>query len=221
MKNLRAGPVPTPRGIHWREARYLARVVQMLVKSPDDRAEFRRELENLLRAAEALRTGMSSRAIEWETDDFEPVHSASMHLGRLPARMVQAGPAHAVARVAPAAQPRPRPAVQNEAEWAAESAVVALWRSHPAAALPRGVVEFPARNVDARPVDDAELALALEEIELAAAVLRAEELLPQPVRLGSAVREKPTPARQQLMEFWLPITAAVVGIAAALMSFMR
>ena len=45
----------TNEAITWREARYLARVVQMLVTSPNDREEFRRELEHLLRAAEALR----------------------------------------------------------------------------------------------------------------------------------------------------------------------
>ena len=50
----------TNEGLSWREARYLARVVQMLVTSPNDREEFRRELEHLLRAAEALR-GASAR----------------------------------------------------------------------------------------------------------------------------------------------------------------
>jgi hypothetical protein len=219
MTNLR--PIPTAGGIDWREARYLARVVQMLVKSPGNKAEFRRELENLLRAAEALRTGMASpRGMDWESDEFEPPHSARMPVGRTPAGMYAAS-AHAAARAAPVGRAGTQALVESEAEWAAERAVVELWRSAPAATQPRSVVERRARNAAARPVDEAELALAVEEIELAAAVLRAEELLPQPARLSPAVRETPMPVRQQVMEFWLPIAAAIIGITAALMSFLR
>src|SRR5258708_2567757 len=54
------GPTSTTDGINWREARYLARVVQMLVTSPADKAEFKRELEYLVSAAEALRRGIRS-----------------------------------------------------------------------------------------------------------------------------------------------------------------
>ena len=140
MTNLQAGPIPTAKGIDWREARYLARVVQMLVKSPDDRAEFRRELENLLRAAEALRTGRaSSHEMDWESDEFEPapIHLAPTHMASTRMGWTPAGMAHAGA--APAGQARTRAAVEREAEWAAQSGVVELWRSAPAV-MPRGVV---------------------------------------------------------------------------------
>jgi hypothetical protein len=219
MTNLRADPIPTAKGINWREARYLARVVQMLVKSPDDPEEFRRELENLLRAAEALRTGLvSSRGLDWESEEFEAAPLAPMGAARTHLAAMHAGSARGRAA---AAHARARSVEENEAALAAESAVVELWRSSPMAAQPRGVVALRARSADARPVDDAELALAVEEIELAAAVLRAEELLPQPARRIPDVPENPMPLRHQIMEFWLPIVAAMVGITGALMSFMR
>src|SRR5271154_898282 len=51
------GPTATTDGIDWREARYFARLVQMLVSSQPDKAEFKRDLEHLVSAAKALRTG--------------------------------------------------------------------------------------------------------------------------------------------------------------------
>jgi hypothetical protein len=57
------GPTATTDGIGWREARYFARLVQMLVSSQPDKAEFKRDLERLVRAAAALRVGgRASRA---------------------------------------------------------------------------------------------------------------------------------------------------------------
>jgi hypothetical protein len=51
------GPTATTDGIDWREARYFARLVQMLVSSRPDKAEFKRDIEYLASAAEALRRG--------------------------------------------------------------------------------------------------------------------------------------------------------------------
>jgi hypothetical protein len=57
------GPTSATDRIDWREARYLARVVQLLVTSRTDKAEFAQELAELASAADALRTGiLSSRA---------------------------------------------------------------------------------------------------------------------------------------------------------------
>jgi hypothetical protein len=70
------GPTSTTDRIDWREARYLARVVQLLVTSPTDKAEFKRELDYLVSAAEALRTGVPpprgpgfDRAAQADPDD--------------------------------------------------------------------------------------------------------------------------------------------------------
>jgi hypothetical protein len=57
--------------IDWREARYLARVVQLLVTSRTDKAEFARELAELASAADALRTGIPSSRVS-RADDCDP-----------------------------------------------------------------------------------------------------------------------------------------------------
>jgi len=65
------GPTSATDRIDWREARYLARVVQLLVTSRTDKAEFAQELAELASAADALRTGIpSSRASP--ADDCDP-----------------------------------------------------------------------------------------------------------------------------------------------------
>jgi hypothetical protein len=159
----------------------------MLVTSPNDREEFRRELEHLLRAAEALRAA-SSRG-------NGRAGSAKVHdLG------------------------------ERELETAAEGAVVELWRSNSVdygRLQATGEVTQLRRSVPAGPdpIDETELACAVDEIERAAAALRAEERRPAPVRV--ALREQMPPIKQQIMEFWLPVAAATVGILAAIISFIR
>ena len=69
------------------------------------------------------------------------------------------------------------------------------------------------------PVDASELARAVDEIERAAAALRAEERRPAPVRAETP--ERMPPMKQQMMEFWLPVAAATVGMLAAIVSFVR
>src|SRR5580700_4681834 len=69
------GPTSATDRIDWREARYLARVVQLLVTSRTDKAEFAQELAELASAADALRTGIpSSRASP--ADDCDPCDRA-------------------------------------------------------------------------------------------------------------------------------------------------
>jgi hypothetical protein len=137
------GPTPTTDGINWREARYLVRVVQMLVTSPRDKAEFKRELELLTRATEALRAGVApSRA----TDSNRASHFDS----------------------------------QERADGAGEGAVLALWRTGSSAVRERTGGARDAYDVQVsrgatEPVDEAELARAVAEIEQAAAALRADE----------------------------------------------
>ncbi len=178
----------TNEGFTWREARYLARVVQMLVTSQNDRDEFRRELEQLWRAAEALRAASargSRRAGLAQVCD----------LGR------------------------------SELETAAEGAVVELWRSNSSHDYGKlqaaGAVAQLRRSAPAAPdpVDEGELARAVDEIEQASAALRAEEWRMAPARV--AAPELMPPMKQQNMEFWLPVAAAPVGVLAAIASFIR
>jgi hypothetical protein len=203
-------------GITWREARYLARVVQMLVTSPNDRGEFRRELEHLLRAAEALRAA-SSRA--------------GGLAGQVPVRDLGGGNPNA--RDPNVRDPNVRDLsgrdlsgvdlVEREAETAVEGAVVELWRSNScldygrlqAAGAVAQLRRSPPTGPD--PVDESELASAVDEIERAAAVLRAQER--RPARIAAA--DVMPPMKQQIMEFWLPVAAATVGMLAAIVSFIR
>jgi hypothetical protein len=145
------GPTPTTDGINWHEARYLVRVVQMLVTSPRDKAEFKRELELLTRAAEALRAGVpSSRATDSDdADDSDP-------------------------------QDRTEDRTEDRSDGAGEGAVLALWRTGSSAGRERTGGARDAHVVQAsrgatEPVDEAELARAVAEIEHAAAALRADE----------------------------------------------
>jgi hypothetical protein len=141
--------------IDWREARYLTRVVQMLVTSRVDKAEFQRELDNLASAARALRASIPVPPIER-------------------AREQRSDP-------------------DEQAERVAEGAVLALWRTQ-SVRLDKETEEtcdealvdvLPASATAMAPVDEAELALAIEEIERAAAALRDEE----PAAVARAVEE--------------------------------
>ena len=200
------GPASTTDGINWREARYLARVVQMLVTSPADKAEFRRELEDIVAAAEALRAGVpSSRAA-----GFDRAGQSGLH-GR----------------------------TDGETAAAAEGAVLALWRN-------RSGVRDRTEKTD--PVDEAELAQAVEEIERAAAALRGDEcgsgtaVLAQAVeeieRAAAALRRdepdsaaavessagplrRPLQVWPQIAGLWISIVAAAVAMVAGLLIFMR
>jgi hypothetical protein len=200
------GPASTTDGINWREARYLARVVQMLVTSPADKAEFRRELEGLVAAAEALRAGVpSSRAAGFD------------------------GAGHS----------DPRGLTEGETAGAAEGAVLALWRNRSGGRD---------RTEKTDPVDEAELARAVEEIERAAAALRVDESESGAAVLARAVEEieraaaalrrdepdsavavesdagsrrRPSRVWSQIAGIWISIVAATVAMVAGLLIFMR
>jgi hypothetical protein len=193
----------TNEGLSWREARYLARVVQMLVTSPNDREEFRRELEHLLRAAEALRGASARDASRAKRTPVRDLNVYDLNGG-------DAG--------------------DGELQIAAEGAVVELWRSNSVDYNPVDYARLQATGAVGQlrrsppagpdPIDENELARAVDEIERAAAVLRAEERWPGPVWVAPP-EETPPPLKQQIMEFWLPVTAAIVGMLAAIVSFIR
>ncbi|MBV9971049.1 MAG: hypothetical protein JO228_13770 [Xanthobacteraceae bacterium] len=181
----RAAEAPaTNESITWREARCLAGVVPMLVKSQNDPEEFVRELEGLIGAAEALRT------------------AAARGNGRTGRRAVD------------------EPA-ERQSESAVERAVIELWRSNSALDYGNlqqsGAVVQLRRSVGPGPIDEGELASAVDEVERAAAILRAEELAPARVE---ALHQMP-PMKQQNLPFWLPMAAATVGMLAAIVSFVR
>jgi hypothetical protein len=183
----------TSEDITWREARYLARVVQMLVTSPNDREEFRRELEHLLRAAEALRAGsLRARGRAGQA----PVHDPTVcDLGEREAEIAAEG---ALVELW-----RSNSCLDYETLQAA-GAVAQLRRSAPAGP---------------DPIDERELASAVAEIERAAAVLRAEDRRPAPTPVETPQRMPSM--KQQMTEFWLPVAAATVGMIAAIVSFIR
>jgi hypothetical protein len=202
--------------ITWREARYLARVVQMLVRSPSDRGEFRRELEHLLRAAEALRAASARSAAR-------AGHAADVDLGGYDRNI----------RDLRGRDLRGCDLVEREMETATEGAVVELWRSNAHVderlqatgsvaqlrrSAPAGSDQLDDSTL-ARAADEVELACAVDEIERAAALLRAEERRPAPMRVAAA--DEIPPVKQQIMEFWLPVAAAMVGMLAAVVSFFR
>jgi hypothetical protein len=197
MTTLPVDAPPTNDVLTWREARYLARVVQMLVSSPNDRDEFRRELAHLLRAAEALR-GASARG----TGRARRATVRDLNVYALNAGETGDG----------------------ELETATEGAVIELWRSNSvdyARLQATAAVAQLQRSAPASPdpIDESELACAVDEIERAAAALRAEERRPPPVRVA-APEEIPS-MKKQIMEFWLPVVAAIVGMLAAIVSFIR
>jgi hypothetical protein len=197
----------TNEGITWREARYLARVVQMLVTSPNDRDEFRRELEHLLRAAEALRSASARGTTRAGLGPVRDQNVRDQNVRDLNVHDLNG-----------------RDRDERELETAAEGAVVELWRSN---SVDYGRLQATGAVAQLRrsapggpdPIDESELARAVDEIERAAAVLRAEER--RPAQVPVAPPEEMPPMKQQIMEFWLPVAAATVGMLAAIVSFIR
>jgi hypothetical protein len=209
------GPTSTTDGINWREARYLARVVQLLVTSPADKAEFKRELDYLVSAAEALRTGVPA--------PHEPGFD------------------------------RPgRADLNDRTDGEVEGAVIALWRANPSAVrdgaeegrdeatavdmsrvsrgeadpvdeaeLARAVEEIE-RAAEALRVDDPTLTAAVEEIERAAAALRAEESASTAAAEGDAgPHRRPLRVWLQIAGLWILIAVATAGMVAGLILIMR
>jgi hypothetical protein len=139
------GPTATTDGIDWREARYFARLVQMLVSSRSDKAEFKRDIEYLASAAEALRRGRrASRPTGPDGAGDSP------------------GRAEGETESAVLALWRRRPPVVREE--------TAPRRDEPTAVETPGL-----SCSGAGAVDDAELERAVAEIERAAAALRVDE----------------------------------------------
>jgi hypothetical protein len=188
------GPTATTDGIDWREARYFARLVQMLVSSRPDKSEFKRDLEHLVSAAEALRTGSpASRA----TRPDRTGHSDAAGV----------------------------------ADGEVENAVLALWRRNPSVVREETVPhrdEATAAETasvscsETGPVDAAELARAVEEIERAAAALRADEAgsIAASSSAGGA-RRRPLRLWLQIAGLWLSIAAATAGMVVGLLVIMR
>jgi hypothetical protein len=188
------GPTSTTDRIDWREARYLARVVQLLVTSPADKAEFKRELDYLASAAEALRTGVPPSR--------EPGFSHAGHAK-----------------------------LNDRTDSEAEGAVLALWRANPSAVRnstdeehdeATGVDMLPVSRGEPDLVDEAELARAVEEIERAAAALRADEPAPAAAVEGDAgPHRRPLRVWLQIAGLWISIVAATAGMVAGLILIMR
>jgi hypothetical protein len=188
------GPTATTDGIDWREARYFGRLVQMLVASRPDKSEFKRDLERLVSAAEALRPGGSaSRATG--TDRTGHSDAASVADGEV------------------------------------ENAVLALWRRNPSVirvetAPPcdeATAVETPSASCsETDPVDASALARAVEEIERAAAALRADEF--GAIAVGDSTggaRRRPLRLWLQIAGLWISIAAATAGMVVGLLVIMR
>jgi hypothetical protein len=188
------GPTATTDGIDWREARYFARLVQMLVSSRPDKSEFKRDLEHLVSAAEALRTGgPASRA----TGPDRTGHSDAA----------------------------------GRADGEVESAVLALWRRNPSVVRAETAphrdeamaVETPSVSCsETDPVDAAELARAVEEIERAAAALRADES--GSIAAGDSTggaRRRPLRLWLQIAGLWISIAVATAGMVVGLLVIMR
>jgi hypothetical protein len=189
------GPTPTTDGITWREARYLARVVQMLVTSPTDKAEFKRELEHLLRAAEALRTGVPTLGV-----------TAGLDRPRL------------------AACPDRTDSVSDDATEGAVVALWGSGSSsvrERAEEVSIAAGKTPVRGSKADPVDEAELARAVLEIEHAAAALRAEDSAPAARNSYVVPQYRQVMVWPQFAGLWISIAAAMVGIVAGLLFLMR
>jgi hypothetical protein len=187
------GPAATTDGFDWREARYFARLVQMLVCSRVDDAEFRRELERLVSAAEALRSG-GPRATGPDRADHcdSPGHSDS-----------------------PAG-----------ADGEAEHAVLALWRRNPSVArdetAPEATADATVSCSATGGVDDAELVRAIDEIERAAAALRAEESGSIAADDGArGPHRRPLRIWLQIAGLWISIAAATGAMIVGLLVFMR
>jgi hypothetical protein len=105
--------------------------------------------------------------------------------------------------------------------------VIALWGSGPSPVRERAeevsvaAGETRARGGRADPVDDAELARAVEEIERAAAALRAEESAPEARMRYVVPQYRQVMVWPQFAGLWISIAAAMVGIVAGLLFLMR
>jgi hypothetical protein len=193
------GPTATTDGIDWREARYFARLVQMLVSSRSDKSEFKQDLEHLVSAAAALRKGgPASRA----TGPDRTGHSDAA--GADPCRL---------------------------ADGEVENAVLALWRRNPSGVREETAphrdeataVETPGvSRGDTGSFDAAELARAVEEIERAAAALRAEESgFVAAGDSGGDARRRPLRLWLQIAGLWISIAVATAGMVVGLLVIMR
>jgi hypothetical protein len=188
------GPTSTTDRIDWREARYLARVVQLLVTSPADKAEFKRELDYLVSAAEALRTGVP------------PPHQLGFdHMGQAD--------------------------LHDRTDGEAEGAVLALWRGNSSVVRDGaeeahdeaiGIDMLLVSRGEPDPVDEAELAQAVEEIERAAAALRMDESASTaPVAGDAGPHRRPLRVWLQIAGLWISIAAATAAMVAGLILIMR
>jgi hypothetical protein len=186
------GPTATTDGIDWREARYLARLVQMLVSSRADKAEFKRDLEYLASAAEALRRGRRASRPTGPDGAGDPDSP---------------GRAEAETESAVLALWRRRPSIVREETAPRRDDVT--------------TVETPglARS-GAGAVDDAELERAVAEIERAAAALRVDEA-GSIAAGGGAPRRRPVRVWLQIAGLWISIVAATAAMVVGLVVLMR
>jgi hypothetical protein len=180
-------------GIDWREARYLARIAEMLLTPRADEAEFKQELESVMSAAEMLSTPIPS-----SPTGFDHAGHSDRH---------------------------------DRTGCEVEGAVLALWQSEPSAV--RHEVRPPhdeATPVDTRrvscsgtiPLDSTELALAIEEIERAAAALSASEPgSTVALETDARLRRRPLRVWLQIAGIWISIGAATLALVAALLVLTR
>lgn len=230
------GPTSTTDRIDWREARYLARVVQLLVTSPADKAEFKRELDYLVSAAEALRRGVLpprgpglDRASEADPDDRTAgeAEDAVLALWRANPSAVREGTGEGrdeTTAVDPLRVSRDEPDPVDEAELAQaveeiERAAAALRVDEPTLAA---AVEEIERAAAALRVDEPTLTAAVEEIERAAAALRVDESASATAVEGDAgPHRRPLQVWLQIAGLWISIVAATAGMVAGLILIMR
>jgi len=186
------GPTATTDGIDWREARYFARLVRMLVSSQPDRAEYKQDIEHLVSAATALRAGGRTSCA---ADRDRVGHPDSP------------GTADGETESAVLALWRRNPsAVRAESERHRDGATA---------------IEPPCVSCGGTAgVDDAELARAVEEIERAAAALRVDE--PGSIATGAgATQRRPLRVWLQIAGLWISIAATTAGMVVGLLVLMR
>ena len=186
------GPTATTDGIDWREARYVARLVQMLISSRPDKAEFKRDIEYLASAADALRRGRRASRPTRPDGPGDPDPP---------------GRAEGETESAVLALWRRRPSVVRE-------------ETAPRCDEPTAVETPGLPCGGAGVVDDAELARAVAEIERAAAALRVEES--GSIAAGDGVpRHRPVRVWLQIAGLWISIAAATAGMIVGLFVLMR
>ncbi len=186
------GPIATTDRVDWREARYLARVVQLLLSSQRDKAQFKRDIEYLVSAAEALRTARraSRSTVPDGADDPDSPERAD---GETESAVLELW--------------RGNPSLVREETAPRRDDVTAV-------AAPGG----PCGGTGA--VDDAEFERVVAEIERAAAALRVDEV--GCVAAGDGVpRCRPLRVWLQIIGLWISIAAATAGMIVGLLVFMR